>query len=124
VKHIKKIIIYLFIIGLFSSNITWAGNGIINDVLDNTQNLVFSTETHDADDHGPSTRAPDSHNTVLHHLIDQHHDDHDCHMSSHLLGLNSTDICIAHFAITQTYSSPDFQFSSQSIAPPNKPPRV
>lgn len=104
---LNRIIIILFITILLSSNLLWAGDGQLDKLIDsNTERL------HDVD------------SDVLHHLDDEHHDGHDCHMSAHLLGLNSSTLVIAALVVAQSVPALDVQFSTRKSPPPNKPPRA
>ncbi len=106
---LNRIIIVLFVTTFLSSNLLWAGEGQL-DILVDTNIEVIGGHT-------------DSHNNMLHHVQDSHHDGHDCHMGAHLLGLNSSEMLIATAQLAEFTDSLDSQLSSRQLPPPNKPPR-
>ena len=108
---LNRIIIYLFVICLFSSNIVWAGADLSDSKPDNRAHVEHAVDLPDYGD-----------NNTMHHLVDEHHDGHDCHMAAHLIGLNSTTISFEDFSGIQAYSTQDVPFFTRHISPPNKPP--
>jgi len=63
-------------------------------------------------------------NNVLHHLVDEHHGGHDCHMSAHLTALNTIPFSITDFSHTQQLSLRHIHYSTRKLPPPSKPPRA
>jgi len=61
---------------------------------------------------------------VMHHLIDQHHDGHDCHMSAHLTALSPIPYSMTHLDNTQQLPFITVPFSTRKLPPPNRPPRA
>lgn len=111
---LNRIIIIIFVVSLLSSNLLWAGEGQLDNFIDSSTqlNLALNIDTEiDAD------------NNVLHHVEDEHHDGHDCHMSAHLLGLNSCSLTISAVHLSQLIPTFDSRFSTRQSPPPNKPPR-
>ena len=104
---IKQIIIALFVTSLLGSNLLWAGEGMFDN-------------THNNDTHAVS----DFDNDVSHHVVDEHHDGHACHMSAHLVGLRTDLAMISGPAPTQFISSYNIHFCSLDFPPPNKPPKA
>jgi len=85
----------------------WAGQGQLDNLIDSGEQTVMDI----GDD-------------VLHHMIDEHHDGHDCHMSAHLIGINSPIASLISINSTQIFPTYNVRFATFQPAPPNKPPRV
>ena len=67
----------------------------------------------------------DGDQNMIHHVFDQHHEDgHDCHMSAHLVGLNSEEIFMLDLGSTQTPPIFNIHYTNNKLPPPNKPPRA
>lgn len=85
----------------------WAGEGQLDNLIDSSTHLTV-----DIDD------------DVMHHVVDEHHDGHDCHMSAHLVGLSSQVLLLTSIDLTQVLPKYNIRFTSQLLPPPNKPPRA
>lgn len=109
---LKYLTICLFISSLLFSNLSWAGEGLLDRLLGSSNNIAAVD------------LMPDQHNDVLHHLNDKHHSGHDCHMTAHLIGLNSKSININLVHVSQQYISFNIPITTLKIAPPSKPPRA
>lgn len=97
----------MFIIGLFGSNMVWAADGQLDQLIDSTMYAM-------QDDNGEFS----------HHLIkDDNHEGHDCHMSAHLVGLNSQSVSLTELDSSQVLPVSDSWFIDPDIPPPSKPPR-
>lgn len=111
----QRFTIILFVLSLLSSNAIWAGDGQLNDIIDNIQHVAMDIDCDAAPDVTPDT---------IHHVVDEHHDGHDCHMSAHLIGINSTSLSLADFSNAHAFSVFVVSFSSNAFPPPSKPPRA
>jgi len=85
----------------------WAGEGQLDNLIDSGEHTTMDID-----------------GDVMHHTIDEHHDGHDCHMSAHLVGLNSHVLSITNIDSTQILPIYIARFFSHQLAPPNKPPRT
>ena len=108
--NFKRLIILLFVTSLLSSNLLWAGEGQLNNLVETKTQTSLNLEC-------------EIDNDILHHIEEIHHTDHDCHMSAHLLGLNSSILIIAAIPAVQFKSDFKIQFTTRLSPPPNKPPR-
>ncbi len=108
---LQRTIIYLIVSSLLSSNVLWAGGGQLDSMLD----TLFSAQEH-------ATWSVD--NNVMNHVIDQHYDGHDCHMSAHLTALSSIPFSMAGFDNTQRLPFVTIYFFTRKLPPPNRPPRA
>ena len=108
---LNKIIIFLFVTCLLSSNLLWAAEREFNNLNSSNEHVLLDIEL-------------DFDNDILHHTVDEHHDGHECHMSAHLVGLNSHIFTIGHIDSSQVYPNFILRFSTHQLSPPNKPPRV
>ena len=106
---LQKTTIYLFIFSLLVSNLLWAGEGQLDNFFDSRTSQSLASQL-------------DMDNDVLHHLEDEHHDGHDCHMSAHLVGLNSQILTITNIDSEELFSIYNIHFNSHQLAPPSKPP--
>ena len=104
---LQRIIIFLFVTSLLISNLAWAGSGALDNLLDNADHVAMDVD-----------------NDVTHHIVDEHHDGHDCHMSAHLVGLNSPVLSLTNTESAQIYPFHNIHFTSYKLPPPNKPPRT
>jgi len=103
---LKRSIIVFFIFSLLISNFGWAITGQIDPI---------SPE----DDHTLSHTDSDS----MHHIVDNHHEGHECHLSAHLVGINSQALALLPVNAVQIYPSYLLHFTNRNLPPPNKPPR-
>ena len=98
--YFNRIIIIFFVTSLFSFNVLWAAEGQLDNLLDSVSESTL-----------------DNDNDTLHHIEDDHHGGHDCHMSAHLLGLNSQILSLADFNSVQLVPAFDLRFSSRALPP-------
>lgn len=86
----------------------WAGEGMLDAMLDESIQVSLDYDQNE-----------------MHHVFDKHHEDgHDCHMSAHLVGLNSKEIFMLDLGSTQTLPIFNINYTNSKLPPPNKPPRA
>ena len=83
----------------------WAGDGQLDNLIDSAEHAVLDID-----------------GDVMHHMVDEHHDGHGCHMSAHLIGLSSSELSLVHFNSRQIFSNYVVRFSTHQLSAPIKPP--